>query len=40
MSNKDLNTEQKILLAAKKIFVEKGLEGARMQEIANEAGIN
>ena len=40
MSKKDLNTEQKILLAAKKIFVEKGLEGARMQEIANEAGIN
>lgn len=33
-------TEEKILEAAKKIFVEKGLDGARMQEIANEAGIN
>lgn len=40
MNDKDLNTEQKILLAAKKVFVEKGLEGARMQEIADEAGIN
>jgi len=40
MAKEDLNTEQKILLAAKKIFVEKGLEGARMQEIADEAGIN
>jgi len=40
MKNKDLNTEQKILLAAKKVFVEKGLEGARMQEIADEAGLN
>jgi AcrR family transcriptional regulator len=40
MSERDLNTEQKILLAAKKVFVEKGLEGARMQEIADEAGIN
>ena len=30
MSDKDQTTEQKILLAAKKIFVEKGLEGARM----------
>ncbi len=40
MNDKDLNTEQKILLAAKKVFIEKGLEGARMQEIADEAGIN
>ena len=40
MVEKDLNTEQKILLAAKKVFIEKGLEGSRMQEIANEAGIN
>lgn len=40
MNEKDLNTEQKILLAAKKVFIEKGLEGARMQEIADEAGIN
>lgn len=34
------NTEEKILNAAKKIFVEKGNDGARMQEIADEAGIN
>ncbi len=40
MNDMDLNTEQKILAAAKKVFVEKGLEGTRMQEIADEAGIN
>jgi AcrR family transcriptional regulator len=40
MGNKDLNTEQKILEAAKTVFIKKGLEGARMQEIADEAGIN
>lgn len=40
MTQKDLNTEQKILVAAKKVFVEKGLDGSRMQEIADEAGIN
>lgn len=36
----DKTTEQKILLAAKKIFVAKGMAGARMQDIADEAGIN
>jgi len=36
----DLNTEQKILEAAKTVFIKKGLEGARMHEIADEAGIN
>ena len=36
----DIGTEQKILLAARKIFFQKGLAGARMQDIANEAGIN
>ncbi len=40
MTGKDLNTEQIILQAAKKVFVQKGMDGARMQEIANEAGIN
>ncbi len=40
MSEKDLNTEQRILEAARVIFIEKGYEGARMQEIADEAGIN
>ena len=34
------NTEDKILEAAKKVFIEKGLEGTRMQEIADEARIN
>jgi AcrR family transcriptional regulator len=34
------NTEQKILDAASEIFQEKGLYGARMQEIADKAGIN
>lgn len=34
------NTEEKILKAAKDVFVRKGLDGARMQEIADEAGIN
>jgi AcrR family transcriptional regulator len=40
MSEKELNTEQTILKAAKKIFIQKGMDGARMQEIADEAGIN
>ncbi len=34
------STEEKILVAAKKVFHRKGFEGARMQEIADEAGIN
>ena len=38
--NKDQSTEQKILHAAKKVFHQKGYEGARMQDIADEAGIN
>lgn len=36
----DLSTEQKILEAAKKVFIQKGLDGARLEEIAIEAGIN
>lgn len=40
MTNKDVNTEQRILEASRKVFTEKGLNGARMQEIADEAGIN
>ncbi|MEO8666737.1 MAG: TetR/AcrR family transcriptional regulator [Ignavibacteria bacterium] len=36
----DKNTEQRILNSAKKIFHKKGLGGARMQEIADDAGIN
>ena len=33
-------TQILILKAARKIFIKKGLSGARMQEIADEAGIN
>ena len=40
MEIKKDTTEEKILEAAKNVFVTKGMEGARMQEIANEAGIN
>lgn len=36
----DTKTEEKIIIAAKKVFIQKGMAGARMQEIANEAGIN
>lgn len=32
--------EEKILQAAKKVFINRGMDGARMQDIANEAGIN
>lgn len=34
------NTEEKILAAAQDVFIKKGMDGARMQEIANEACIN
>ena len=37
---KDENTEEQILEAAKNIFQSKGMDGARMQEIADKAGIN
>ncbi len=40
MSEKKDNTEEKILKAAQVVFIRKGMDGARMQEIANEAGIN
>src|SRR5271156_3051845 len=36
----DLPAEQRILAAAKKVFLLKGMDGARMQDIADEAGIN
>ena len=39
-SKKDSTTESLILNSAKCIFERKGMEGARMQEIADEAGIN
>lgn len=37
---KDQNTEQKILAAARQVFIEKGMDGARMQDIADRAGMN
>lgn len=38
--NVESETEEKILDAARTIFQKRGFEGARMQEIADEAGIN
>ena len=40
MTEKDMNTEEKILHAARDVFQKKGMTGARMQEIADKAGIN
>lgn len=40
MNAKKDTTEDKILEAATNVFVAKGMDGARMQEIADEAGIN
>ena len=41
MNKRKINTtETSILKAAKTIFLHKGMDGARMQEIADEAGIN
>jgi len=40
MKRKDKNTGESILQAARKAFTQKGLTGARMQDIADEAGFN
>lgn len=40
MKSNELSTEDKILLAASKIFTEKGFSGTRTRDIAQEAGIN
>lgn len=40
MNNSDKQTEEKIFDAATQVFEEKGLSGARMQNIADTAGIN
>ena len=37
---RDGDTEQRILHAARRVFVRRGTVGARMQEIAAEAGVN
>ena len=39
-SERKNNTEERILESARQIFQAKGLQGARMQEIADKAGIN
>ena len=40
MGLKDSTTEEKVLEAAKEVFMKYGLYGARMQDIADTAGIN
>jgi len=40
VSPEDMGTEQRIFEAAREEFIQKGLEGAKMQEIADRAGIN
>lgn len=40
MPDKELQTEEKIKEVARKIFQEKGFEGAKTRDIAKEAGIN
>ena len=40
MATTELSTEDKILLAASKVFTEKGFSGTRTRDIAEEAGIN
>ena len=39
-TNKNKDTEGQILAAAESVFHKKGMDGARMQEIADGAGIN
>lgn len=39
-SERNRQTEQRILAAARQVFVRRGTVGARMQEIAAEAGVN
>jgi AcrR family transcriptional regulator len=40
MISKDRQTEDRIFEAATEVFLEKGMDGARMQDIADRAGIN
>src|SRR5436853_7808821 len=39
-SARDGDTENRILEAAQAVFIRRGTAGARMQEIAKEAGVN
>ena len=40
MTENDKQTEEKIFESATEVFIMKGMDGARMQDIANHAGIN
>jgi len=40
MTETDKQTEERIFDAATDVFTDKGMDGARMQDIANHAGIN
>jgi AcrR family transcriptional regulator len=40
MTDQEKQTEDRIFESATEVFVEKGLDGARMQDIADHAGIN
>ena len=40
MTDNDRQTEDKIFESATEVFVEKGMDGARMKDIADRAGIN
>ena len=40
MTENDKQTEERIFEAATDVFVDKGMDGARMQDIASHAGIN
>ena len=40
MTENEELTEEKIFNSAKEIFIEKGMDGARMKDIASHAGIN
>ncbi|MDD5508779.1 MAG: TetR/AcrR family transcriptional regulator [Bacteroidales bacterium] len=40
MTESDRQTEDRIFDSAMEVFLEKGMDGARMQDIANHAGIN
>jgi TetR/AcrR family transcriptional regulator len=39
-NKKNIGAEERILAAARSVFTTKGMAGARMQDIADEAGIN
>lgn len=40
MTDQEKQTEERIFESATEVFVEKGMDGARMQDIADHAGIN